>query len=71
MHVIMLMVLFNVFTGENGDYVVQKVYPEGAIKQCAKDLIGQPASKPDKNGNVKLYECLVQGTKPTVKLIGM
>lgn len=71
MHVVMLIVLFNVFTGEMGDYSVKKVYPPNAITECVADLTGQPASKPDKDGNVKLYECLVDGTRPSVKTIGM
>lgn len=69
MHVLMLMVLFNIHSGSLGDYKVDKIYPDGAWHQCATEMIDKGPQKPDKDGNVKLYECVLSGDKPEVHLV--
>lgn len=66
MHVLLLVVLFNIYSGDSGKFKVEKVYPEGGWYQCGADLNNTGPQKPDKDGNVKLYECVQQGDRSEV-----
>jgi len=59
--------LFNVNTGViQGPYIDLPPRQYTAI-ECGKALMDKGVQKPDKNGNVKLYECIVPGDRPTAQ----
>ena len=66
MKVWLIYVLFNVLTSsQSPEIYVVKTYTDWG--SCAKDLNLTGPQNPDKNHNIKLYECLAADAKPTVR----
>lgn len=57
MKILFIYVLFNVFTGQTGDTVYVLDHFDDWQK-CALAINHTGPQKPDKEGNVKLYECV-------------
>jgi hypothetical protein len=66
---LLLVGLFNIHSGAVHDVKVVAEYTgTTAWQQCAKDLMKPGPQVPDKNGDVKLYECVVPDAKTTMGL---
>jgi hypothetical protein len=71
---IMIYVLFNVFTGATSDpHIVRDKNGNpmefNTAQDCGKALIEQGIQRPNKAGDVVLYQCLVPPARPEVHLI--
>lgn len=68
MKVLLLIALFNIHTGQIHDVTVKNTYSANtAWHDCAQDLINQGIQIPDKNGDVKIFECITPGDKITMQ----
>ena len=63
MKILLLMALMNIHNGDVSELSVVQPYDTWA--QCVKALVDTGPQKPDKNGKVKVFECVKDGEKPT------
>jgi hypothetical protein len=73
---VILWSLFNVHTSvQTPTYVLLNDHKEVIrfenATECAKDLIREPAQKPDAKGNIVLFECAREGDRPTAQFTGL
>jgi hypothetical protein len=66
--ILFVMGLFNIHTQTlSNDYKVVGVYKDW--QKCALAINHTGPQKPDKEGNVKVYECVLQGDQPTGQVV--
>lgn len=65
--ILLIGIIFNIHTGVTSDPTVLDHFE--TAQACSQALLHQGASKPDKDGNVLLFECLVPPDRPTAKLV--
>lgn len=58
MKYIILWALMNIHTGDLEGPFPSKPYIEYTAKECTKILTSLPIQKPDKNENIRIYQCV-------------
>lgn len=67
MKYIIIWALFNVHTQDVSPAYPEVPYKEYTANDCHKALIAKGIQKPDKDGDVRLYECIIPGRRSTMQ----
>lgn len=69
MKYIILWALLNIHNGDITGPYMAKPYHEWTAEQCTKILLDLGAQKPDKDGQIKIFECVAPGRRSTVQSV--